>query len=379
MKKLLSMLSLCVACVFVCAQNSNDELLKKLVEKNVLTQGEADSLRMSTVTAKTETNTVEKVRKAFNTPYMQFGGYGLFVYKYSDIAEVKHNAEPKVVFLSMRGELTKNLKYFILTEFVNPRVYEFYGDWTPAEYFNLRFGQMKTPLSIENQMSLTTIEAILNTRSTSALMGMRDDVAWLQNGINNTGRDIGVKAYGGLLKRDTHNLVNYDIGIYQGTGLNTSENNNSKDVAMNLLFQPIKDFRIGGGAYFGEANYVKPGDVKVDSHVRNRWMVNADYKTDRFYTRTEWIKANDGGISKEGLYVLGLYYLLPQKLNAFAKADYLNKDKKSNSELIEYTLGVNYYFYGLCRLQLNYIYSDYSANWNLPCSNTVMGQLQIVF
>lgn len=382
MKKLLSMLSLCFACVIVCAQDSNEGLLRKLVDKNILTQAEADSLRTESDKGKAEksiNNVTDKIRHAFNTPYMRFGGYGLFMYKYSDVSDVKHSAEARVIFLSVTGELTRSLKYFILTEFVNPKVYEFYGEWTPAEQFNLRLGQSKIPLSLENQMSLTAIEAILNTRSISALIGMRDGVMWLQNGINNTGRDIGMKAYGGLFKTGTHNLLNYDIGIYQGTGMNTSENNNSKDLAVNLMFQPVKDFRIGGGAYFGEARYVKPGDTERDNHVRNRWIVSSDYRSERVYARAEWIKANDGGISKEGLHGMGLYYFLPKKLNAFAKVDYLNQNKDISSEVTECTLGVNYYFYGLCRLQLNYIRSDYSKSWGAPNSNVVLGQLQIVF
>ena len=68
MKKVLILIFTFISCTLVYGQESNDELLKKLVEKNVLTQAEADQLK------KTEKkSTVEKVRNAFNTPYMQFG------------------------------------------------------------------------------------------------------------------------------------------------------------------------------------------------------------------------------------------------------------------------------------------------------------------
>lgn len=382
MKRFLFMLSLSIACSFIYAQDSNNELLKKLVEKNVLTQSEADSLRHNPVQENRNpslSQTVNKVREAFNTPYMRFGGYGLFMYKYNDIADVKHNFEPRVIFLSMRGEITNNFKYFILTEFVKPMPYEFWAEWTPSNEFNIRLGQMKTPLSLENQISLTDIEGVLNTRSISALIGMGDDVQKLQNGKNNTGRDAGVMAYGNLFKTQTHDLLEYKVGIFQGTGINTSENNNSKDLAVNIMLQPIKGFRIGGGAYFGEAKYVKPAETEISNHVRNRWIVSSDYRSERIYARAEWIKANDGGISKEGLHGMGLYYFIPKRLNCFAKADYLNQDKSINKEVMEYTLGVNYYFYGSCRFQLNYVYADYNKNWGDRNSNTVLGQMQIVF
>lgn len=382
MKRFLFMLSLSVACSFIYAQDSNNELLKKLVEKNVLTQSEADSLRHNPVQENRNqsfSQTADKVREAFNTPYMRFGGYGLFMYKYSDIANVKHDFEPRVIFLSMRGEITKNFKYFILTEFVKPMPYEFWAEWTPSNEFNVRLGQMKTPLSLENQISLTDIEGVFNTRSISALIGMGDDVQKLQNGKNNTGRDAGVMAYGNLFKTQTHDLLEYKVGIFQGTGINTSENNNSKDFAANIMLQPVKGFRIGGGAYFGEAKYVKPAESDASNHVRNRWIASSDYRSERVYARAEWIKANDGGISKEGLHGMGLYYITPKKLNCFAKVDYLNQDKSMSKEVMEYTVGVNYYFYGSCRFQLNYVYADYSKNWGDRNSNTVLGQMQIVF
>ncbi len=383
MKKLIFIFTLCITYTLSYAQDSNSELLKKLVEKNILTQSEADSLSNSPI-EKHQKNSladnVEKVRQAFNTPYMQFGGYGLFLYKYNDMERIKHTAEPRVVFLYMQGELIENFKYYILADFVKPMPYEFWAEWTPSTKFNIRLGQMKTPISLENQLSLTALESIQNTRSISSLVGMNSDVIKLQSGKNSAGRDIGVQVYGSLLKAKTHDLIQYGIGIYQGTGINTSENNNSKDFAGNIMLQPLKGFRIGGGLYLGEATYsMNKENTPVENHTRNRWILSSDYKTDRFYARAEWINGNDGGIKKEGLHGIGLWYFIPQKLNAFAKLDYYNQNKETNSEVTDYIAGVNYYFYKSCRLQLNYIHSDYSKNWNSPNSNSILGQLQIVF
>lgn len=383
MKKVLFLLSFISLGLFAYGQDSNDALLKKLVEKNIITQAEADSLSLfaseekkSNVSSK---NTLEKIKEAVNSPALQLGGYSLFMYKYSDLENVKHSAEPRVVFLSLKGEPIKNFKYCVFADLAHATIYEFYGEWTPSAAFNVRIGQAKTPLSIENQLSLTAIEGVLNTRSISALMGMKDDVMYLQDKISSAGRDIGVKIYGELIKTKTHNLLGYDIGLYQGTGLNTKDNNNTKDFAANVLLQPIKGFRIGGGAYFGQATYLKPGDLEVSDHVRNRWILSSDYKFDQFYARLEWIKGNDGGINKEGLNGMGMYYFIPSKFNSFAKVDYLNQDKSTNNELMEYTVGVNYYFYKTCRLQLNYTYTDYSKKWGARDSNVVIAQLQIVY
>ncbi len=382
MKKLILAFSLFTICIAINAQDVNNELLKKLVEKNILTQNEADSLLISNQPEKDKSSfaeSVEKIRSAFNTPYLQFGGYGLLTYRYNNTAKVKHDVNARVLFLHMRGELFKNFSYFAMMEFINPTLTEFYVDWKPSDAFNIRLGQAKIPLSLENQFSLTALEAISNTRSTSTLIGMADDVLRLQNGKNNGGRDLGLQVYGNLFNIKSHHLLEYRMGLFQGTGLITSETNNSKDFAGNIMLQPVKGFRIGGGAYFGEATYIKDGDNGKADHVRNRWIASTDFRSDKFYARAEYVKANDGGIKKEGMHGVGQWYFSPEKFDAFGRVDYLNADKNTNPEAIDYTVGINYYFYKSCRFQLNYTYSDFSAKWNAPDSHLVQGQMQIVF
>ena len=378
MKKLVFMLIVCIACITSYGQNSNDELLKKLVEKNILTQSEADEIKQESEPKEEKKNsfeeTTKKIREAFNTPYMTFGGYGQFLYRYTDAGDIRHNAEPRTMFLSMSGELVPNLKYLIFADFVNPMLYEYYMEWTPSTSFNIRGGQMKTPLSIENQFSASALDAILNTRSISSLTGMAADVLTPRRTNSSGGRDIGVRVAGKLC----NDFFDYAVGLYQGAGLNTSENNNSKDFAGSLYIQPFKGFRVGGSAYFGEANYSTDNIEPILSHVRNRWVLSTEYDSNRFYARAEWLHGNDGGIKREGLYGTATWYFT-NKLHALAKVDYYNQDKEINSEVVDYTVGLTYWFYKRCRLQLNYTYSDFNSNWDANNSNVVLGQLQVVF
>ena len=378
MKRLLILTGFLCVLSYVKAQNSNDDLLNKLVEKNVLTPAEADELR--TEKSSDDQGIIPgKVREAFNTPYMRFGGYGMFMYKYDNTSDVKHKVDPRVIFLSMTGKFN-NFRYFILSEFINPRLHEFYGEWSPSDAIKLRGGMMKVPYSLENQMSLTEIETVFNTRSVSNLIGMGGDVMQFQNGINNTGRDIGLQVHGNLFKSDKgHELVQYSAGVFQGAGIELEEKNNTKDFSGSLYLKPIKELRIGTSAYWGETNYVKDGEAVDRAHVRNRWLISSDYQSDRFYARAEWINANDGGIKKEALYGTASYYVMPQKLNLVAKVDYLNNNKDINSEVIDYTAAVNYYFYPACRFQLNYTYSDYNKAWNAKNGHALTAQMQIVF
>lgn len=383
MKKVVSFFLLCSICLTMYAQDSNNELLKKLVEKQVLTQSEADQISQESESKSSNNSfsgTINKVREAFNTPYLKFGGYGLLLYKYQDLAKVKHDFEPRVIFVSMNGKLTKELSYSVLAEFVNPELYELYGEWIPSKQFGVRVGQFKVPFSLENPISLTNLETISNTRSISSLTGMGDDVLKLQNGKNNSGRDIGIQLSGSLFPvADSHDLLQYSMGVFQGSGITSAERDNSKDFTGMLLLQPIKGFRIGGGAFFGEATYTASYETATRSHVRNRWIISSDYQSDRFAARAEWLHGKDGIIDREGLYGTMTYYLVPEKFNAVAKVDYYNKDKDNNSEVIDYTIAANYYFYKQCRFQLNYTYSDYSDKWGSRNTNAVSAQLQYVF
>jgi len=384
MKKIaLVLLTMFLSYSVVYSQNS-DELLKKLVQKNILTESEAEELKSESNKPEPKaslTDKIDKVRQAFNTPYMQFGGYGQLMYKYSDVNRIHHDFKPKNLFISVNGKISDSFRYGFLIELVNPSVQEFWGEWTAAPEFNLKAGQFKVPVTIESLLAPSNLETVAYTRSISNLFGYatEDDVLNKQNGKNNFGRDAGVQVAGELFKMGDHNLLQYSLGVFQGMGVNTSEKNNSKDFAGTLMFQPLKGFRLGGGAYFGQATYSKDYESVASDHVRNRWIVSAEYRSDRIYSRAEWLTGNDGGIKKEGLYGMGLFYILPKKLNVLAKVDYYNRNKDFNSEVFDYTLGLNYYFYTQCRIQLNYTYSDYSKKWGGDNSNVVAAQLQLAF
>lgn len=383
MKKLLIIPFLFMSFMAMYGQDSDTTLLRKLVEKQVLTQQEADEIMLKNQpkAQNVETGIIpNKIREAFNTPYLNFNGYALLLYKYSDASNVKHDLNPRLVFVSMSGKLNNNIGYSVLFDFANPLVHELYGVWSPSDAFNLKLGQMKVPFTMENQFSLTQLETVYNTRSVSSLASMTDDVMKLQNGRNNGGRDIGINASGSLIKmKGGYNLLEYGIGVFQGSGISSPEKDNKKDFSAQAILQPIKGLRMGGSVYFGSATYTLSPEVAVATHTRDRWALSAEYKCDRFYARTEWLHGNDGGIKKEGLYGTALYYVVPKKVNLMGKVDYFNKDKKTDTEVMDYTIGANYYFYKQCRIQLNYTYSDYSSKWGADNSNSVYAQFQVVF
>ena len=309
------------------------------------------------------------IRTGMITPYLKLGGYAMLTYQYRE-AENIHDVRPRLAFISMDGKIGSNFRYFLLAEFVNPRLFEYYGEWTFSKYIGIKVGQQKVPFALENPISPTNMESILNTRTVSSLVGMNDDV-----GVTTSGRDIGMQIFGSFFD----GLLSYNAGFFQGTGINIKENNQRKDFSGILSLQPIKNFHIAGSLYLGEAVY-SINDNPLTSNTRNRWALSADYETERFYARSEWINGNDAGTLKSGIYGTALWYFVPKKINGFLKLDFFDADTSIGSVATDYIVGGSYYFAPRCRLQLNYMHSQYSANWQGNLNrNSLFAQMQVVF
>lgn len=381
MKKYILTVLVTLSFVATSYSQENDKLLNKLVEKNVLTQDEADALAAESAKEQKSQDLKEditKVKNALNNQYAQLGGYALLHHSFNNTREIKHNTAVRYAFLSLKGEPVKKLNYFVLFSLRHGELTEYNVTYSPSEAFQFKAGQQKTLIGIENQIPLFLLEFIQGSKTLDYLVGGWEDPIRYQNGKHNSGRDIGLKMFGELFKSENRSLVEYALGIYQGSGVNTNALRNNKDFAVNLFVAPIKGFRIGGGAYFGQAVYAIGDATKVE-HVRNRWIVSSDYKSERFTARAEYVYGNDAGIKKEGAYALATWALVPNKWHLLGKVEYYNNDKAIGKEFMDYAAGVNYHFTKMCRLQLNYTYTDYSKKWNDKNSSLVEAQFQVVF
>ncbi|KAA6325789.1 hypothetical protein EZS27_025033 [termite gut metagenome] len=309
---------------------------------------------------------------------IKFGGYGMLWYQYDDTKTPHDYFKPRVAFLWAEGKITDQLRFTIMGEAVSSKMYEYWAEWMPSAAFKLRAGQYKMPFTLETPISLTTLESINYSRTVQSLGAYGLDPGVGAN--NGGGRDLGVQISGALFPaEDGHNYFQYGLGVFQGAGINVVDNNKSKDFTGTLTIEPIKGFRVAGGAYFGNANYKMDGQAEAGNHTRNRWALSSDYQSNLLNLRAEWLNGDDGGIKKEGLYGAARFYVVPQKFNVFVKADYFNRDKDQDASVIDYTIGASCHVTKTCRFQLNYQYSDYSKEWGAKDANLVIAQFQIVF
>ena len=328
---------------------------------------------------------IQKTKDAFQSESFQLHGYGQMTYSLNETPVEGVNNSINIVraLVFAMGKLgAKNqFGYMLMYDFgPNPMLHELYGEWLPCNAINLRLGQYKTPFTLENPMSPTRIETINFTRSALAMSGSAGDFnEFNQDGISTrvkAGRDVGIQLSGKLFPNKDFFHLEYYTGLFNGTGLNVRDNNNHKDFIATAYYLPIKGLRIGGSLYSGKLNHPMNG-MPAANHTRDRWTVGAEYSGTKFYSRSEYINANDGGLKRKGYYGSAVWKFVPNKWEVLGKYDFYDENiKVCNNEVGEITAGINYYFAHLSRIQLNYIHTDSEASGK---NNGILAQLQLFF
>jgi hypothetical protein len=349
------------------AQQTSPELLDYLVKKNILTAGQADSLA-----------NVEKKRPAPKVFYLldkvKVYGYAQLDYQYSGKDSVTDSFGVKRAITFIDGKITGNSGFIVQANLgPNPQFIEFYLDWNPCTYFNVRVGQMKVPFTIENLISQSVLENISGSQMCNALSGGTTDVIGSQGG-----RDQGAEVTGSLLKNGNMALIDYKAGIYNGNGINNAtDNNRHKDIALWLMLHLSGMWAVQGSVYTGEGHYKSAGmaDASASDHRRNRWSVGTVVETACLYVRAEYAAGNDGSIARRGGYVL-INGHLPGKIDLIAQYDNFNQNTTDGyASDVRYQLGLNWNFAGRSRVMCHYVRAvDHDLSYN-----QILARLQVGF
>lgn len=351
------------------AQSSSENLVRFLQSKQLISAKEADSLinvEKSVIPAKT----------FLQSPKVKVLGYGQLLYQYSDTTSLKNTFGVKSVFLVIDAKISKTVGFMIQSNLgPTPTLYEYYGEWTPKTYFKVKAGQMKLPLSLENMMSRSAVENITGSQTVNALAGGSTDVLGSQAGC---GRDVGVQLAGSLLPYQKRYLLDYQVGLFNGNGINNTDNNNKKDFAGWLTFYPKANLKINTSLYLGETLYKSKemGDVATRNHQHNRITIGTEWDSKYLFARSEYIHGKDGSVSREGGYLMLIGHL-PQNLDLLGELDCFNKDIYSGNRIYtSYQLGLNWNFNKRNRLQLHVVRKDNNFG---RIENAVLGQFQLFF
>ena len=242
---------------------------------------------------------------------------------------------------------------------------DLYAEWRKYPEFKIRAGQFKRAFTFENPTHPITQGWYSYAMVINNLSGFGDRTGERSSG----GRDIGIQFSGDLFPNaNGRRLFHYQIGVYNGEGVNTKDQDNRKDIIGGFWVMPIKGLRIGAFGWTGSrGGMLDPNTGTTRSVEKNRYAISAEYDKDEYTFRAEYLHSQGWGAAKaannvreidytkgdkaDGWYAFGIVPLIKGKLHAKARYQTYRSQKEWATSKSMYEVGLNYFF--TKNLQLN--------------------------
>ena len=305
----------------------------------------------------------------------QVHGYVQAGYEWNNQNDVNMNEfNLKRTGLVVFAQITDRWSFFFFHDF-NSEVQDFYTDFriTNSKALNVRFGQFKNSLSLENPYSPAVLELVDVTSQATTYFAGTVDPLFADKVMY--GRDLGLEFFGELFT----NHFKYELAVMNGQGINIKDRNNKKDFLAKLEYDPMPNLRfvtsgqIGRGSapnycwLNGSTDYISPYNQAIkagEDYERDRWTFGAEYKTfvttptsdwkkRPFSIRAEYMGGKDGDVNSYGAYATTAIPL-SKTLDAIASYDFINYNSDEDLKSTKLIIGLQYWFFRSCRVQLQY-------------------------
>ena len=328
---------------------------------------------------------------------VKLSGYGMIQYQYSGQKNAESNSfNIRMGRIALEGRIADDFYWKTQIQFngntsnlgSSPRMVDLFAEWQKYEYFKVKIGQFKNPFTFENPMHPLDQGFMGYSQNVSKLAGFSDRAG--EHASN--GRDIGLQLQGDFLKNaNGRNLLHYQIGVFNGQGINTKDVDNQKNVIGGVWIMPVSGMRIGAfgwtGSYARKGNWtetvadpissVTPGATKEITHTnevrslnQNRYAFSFEYKKDGWTVRSEYIHSTGKAFAKsitnfndanakdcslnekigdkaQGVYGLVIAPLaqLPKnsRIDVKARYDMYQPNGKNNMQKTQYEAGLNFH------------------------------------
>ena len=244
---------------------------------------------------------------------------------------------------------------------------DFYTEWVRYKELRVKAGQFKRAFSFESPTNPITQGWYSYAEAINKLVGYGDRTGEKSSG----GRDIGIQLQGDMLPNAAgRQLLHYQIGVYNGDGINTKDKDQRKDIIGGLWVMPVSGLRIGAFGWTGSrGDMTDPLTGRSVSLPKNRYALSAEYDKDSYTFRAEYLHSQGYGAEKtgsttidysrggraDGWYAFGIVPVIKGKLHAKARYQCYRPQKEWSTSKTMYEAGVNYYF--TKNLQLNVEYA----------------------
>jgi phosphate-selective porin OprO and OprP len=367
MKSRFILFVLLVSLSFAANAQSTDDVLNLLIQKNVVSQKDADSIRAEAAIAEQAKQARVKSFAVNAGKKMQLGAYTQIRYQALEEQGKIDGFDIRRARVDLKGNLTPFLLYRLQFDLATTaKLVDAYAEINVNPHFNFTIGQAKIPFSYENLLNDSKLDFIDRSQGVEALVARSKDVVGNQNG-----RDVGIQLAGTLLKIKNRPALDYSLAVLDGAGINVSDNNERKDFSGRLVLHPIAGLDLAGSYYNGsrfipEVKEVKNSKGEVTTPAltaknvnRDRFGFDANYELKNLALRAEYINGTDDQVEREGYYFTAGYYFLQKKLQVLARYDFFDTDKaKAENASGWYVVGANYNFTSNIRLQANYTFKE---------------------
>lgn len=263
----------------------------------------------------------------------------------------------------------------------SPRIVDAFIEWQKHNAFRVKIGQFKRPFTFENPMHPIDQGFMSYAQNVTKLAGFSDRVG--EHASN--GRDIGLQFQGDILPNASgRNLLHYQIGVFNGQGINTKDVDQRKDIIGGAWVMPVAGLRIGAfgwtGSYARTGTWTDDNGEKVSGTrtvSRNRYAISGEYVKDDWTFRTEYIHSqgygfkttyqkNDdlkdctintaAGDKADGYYALVIAPVQKEKIHVKARYDLYRSRAEWGTAKTMYEVGADYCFGKHVKLSAEYIF-----------------------
>lgn len=317
-----------------------------------------------------------------------FSGYIIGQYQASAQAGSESNTfSIRMARLSVGGRIMGDFEYKIQGQIngntaslgSSPRIVDAYAEWQRHSCFRVKAGQFKRPFTFENPMNPIDQGFMGYAQAVSRLSGFTDRTG--EHSSN--GRDIGLQIQGDLLPdRTGRPRLHYQIGLFNGQGINVKDADNRKDIIGGLWAAPVRGLRIGvfgwagsharSGTWTDQAGNERSGTNSLSQY---RYALSAEYKDADWHLRAEYIHSTGYGFNTtyqkpenladatvnwaqgnkaDGLYALCIAPIVRRKLRVKARYDLYRKSARWSTSRTQYEAGLNWLLHKNLEIQAEY-------------------------
>ena len=290
---------------------------------------------------------------------VKFSGYGMVQYQASDQdAKESNGFNLRLVRMALEGRAHEDFYWKVQMQIngntydpdkssTDIRLVDLFGEWQKYEFFKVKAGQFKRPFTFENPMHPITQGFMSYSQNVSKLAGFSDRCG----GNASNGRDIGVQIQGDFLKNaEGRNLLHYQVGAFNGEGINQKDKDNRKDIIGGMWVMPVKGMRIGAFGWTGR---------RAGVGEKNRYAFSGEYAQNDWTFRTEYIHSQGWNAAHtsdkaDGIYALCIAPIQKNKIHVKARYDLYREAKEWGQSKTMYEVGADYLFTKNLQINLEY-------------------------